>query len=133
MLAVGIVDAHSIGCAEAQGQDLVGRVALEEDHEVIKGRNVAWIGGVHGRRVSDTQVFSIVGVHKQDSSWRADGNVANIADPISAVNGVGLSNERCQVVDEGRIGLGSLGSVVEEIGVGNSGHGEGSSAVVAQT
>ena len=48
-LAASGVDASTGEGIEAQGQDLIGRVALEEDHQVIKGRSIAWIGGVHGR------------------------------------------------------------------------------------
>ena len=77
-------------------------------------------------------MFSIVAVDKQCSSRGANGNVANLANPVSAVDGIGLSNERNQVVNEGRVGLGPFSSIVEEVRVGNSGHGEGSSAVVAQ-
>ena len=77
-------------------------------------------------------MISIVAVDKQDSSRRANGDVANVANPVSAVDGIGLSDERDQVVNVGRVGLGPLSSIVEEARVGNSGHGEGSSAVVAQ-
>ena len=77
-------------------------------------------------------MFSIVAVDKQCSGRGANGDVANVANPVSAVDGIGLSDEGNQVVNEGRVRLGSFSSIVEEVRAGNSGHGEGSSAVVAQ-
>ena len=82
--------------------------------------------------MSNIQVIGVVPVHKQHSSRRANGNVAHVASPVSAIDGIGLPNERDQVVNVGWVGLGPLSGIVEEVRVGNSGHGEGSSAVVAQ-
>ena len=82
--------------------------------------------------MSDVQVFSVVVVDKQHSGRGANGDVANVANPIGTVNSIGLSNERDQVVNVGWVRLGPLSSIVEEVRVGNSGHGEGSSAMVAQ-
>ena len=74
----------------------------------------------------------VIGVDKQQSSRGANGDVADVAGPVSTVHSIGFANERYKGVDVSWIGLGRFGSIVEEIRVGNSGHGEGSSAVVAQ-